>query len=82
MPKRPDPRPQDPNRLLDFLQANLQLKNDAQLSRTIGVAPPVLSKLRHKRLQVNAAFLVAAYDATGLSINDLRSVLYHTEPGA
>jgi hypothetical protein len=77
MPRRKaDPRPQDPNAFLDFLQARLQLKNDAQLSRTMGVPPPVLSKFRHFRVPVGASFLIQAHDITGLTLNDLRSILY------
>jgi hypothetical protein len=70
------PRKQDPNRFLDFLQAHLKLKNDAQLSRTMGVAPPVLSKFRHFRVPVGPAFLIQAHDFTGLSLNELRAVLH------
>ena len=41
----------DPNNLLDTLIKQLHLKNDAALSRALEVAPPVISKIRHRRLQ-------------------------------
>lgn len=40
----------DPNALLDALMEKLRLKNDAALCRLLEVAPPVISKIRHKRL--------------------------------
>ena len=42
----------DPNNLLDSLIEKLHLKNDAALSRALEVAPPVISKIRHRRLPV------------------------------
>jgi hypothetical protein len=42
----------DPNNLLDTLIKHLHLKNDAALSRALEVAPPVISKIRHRRLPV------------------------------
>lgn len=73
------PRKQDPNGFLDFLQEHLKLKNDAQLSRTMGVPPPVLSKFRHFRVPVGPAFLILAHDFTRLSLDELRAVLYVPE---
>jgi plasmid maintenance system antidote protein VapI len=80
MPKQnPDARVQSPNHFLNHLVSHLKLKNDAALARFMDVAPPVLSKIRHKRLSVTASILIKAHDATGLSINQLRDVLYASE---
>jgi hypothetical protein len=80
MPKLIMPqRKQDPNRFLDFLLGHLDLKNDAALSRRMGVPPPVLSKFRHFRVPVGPAFLIQAHDYTGLSLNELRAILYLPE---
>ena len=38
----------DPDKLLDALLDRMQLKNDAALARTLGMAPPSLSKIRHR----------------------------------
>lgn len=67
--------PQDPNHLLDSVLAYMGLKNDAALARVLSVAPPILSKLRHHKNRVSAAFLLKLYDATGLSITTLRTLL-------
>ncbi|RZI40305.1 hypothetical protein EGT07_24830 [Herbaspirillum sp. HC18] len=65
----------DPNRLLDTLLERLNLKNDAALSRTLGVAPPVISKIRHGRLPVGASMLVRMHEETGLNIRELRDLM-------
>lgn len=80
--KRQDPRPQNANLLLDTLLEVLKLKNDAAMSRLMEVAPPVISKMRHKRLPVSADFLIRAHDISGLSLNDLRAVLYTPAQGS
>lgn len=65
----------DPNRLLDVLRKNLKVKNDAALSRTLEVAPPVISKIRHRKLPVGAALLIRMHEVTGLNIIDLRYLM-------
>ena len=68
-------REYDPNRLLDALIEHLRLKNDAALSRALEVAPPVLSKIRHRRLPVGAAILIRMHEVSGLTIGDLRYLM-------
>jgi plasmid maintenance system antidote protein VapI len=65
----------DPNRLLDTLIKKLQLKNDATLSRLLEVAPPVISKIRHKNLPVGASMLIRIHEETGLSIREIRELM-------
>jgi hypothetical protein len=74
--KKPDPRQQNANNLLDKLLEVLGCKNDAAMCRVMSIAPPVISKMRHLHLPVSANFLIAAHDASGLSINELRALLY------
>jgi plasmid maintenance system antidote protein VapI len=69
-------KPQNPNLFLDKLLEILALKNDAALARLLEIGPPVISKLRHERVRVTASMLIKAHDATGLSIGQLREVLY------
>src|SRR5437588_12893159 len=61
----------DPDRLLDALIEKLHLKNDAALSRALEVAPPVISKIRHRRLPVGASLLIRMHEVSELSIRDL-----------
>ncbi|HYD81139.1 MAG TPA: hypothetical protein VEC06_15145 [Paucimonas sp.] len=65
----------NPNRLLDTLQSKLCLKNDAALSRALGVAPPVLSKIRHRRMPVAAGLMIQIHDATQLTIDEIRTLM-------
>src|SRR3954471_12190407 len=65
----------NPNHLLDILIEKLNLKNDAALSRALEVAPPVISKIRHRRLPVGAPLLIRMHEVCGLSIGDLRELL-------
>lgn len=64
-----------PDRLLDTLRENLRLKNDAQLCRFLEIAPPIVSKIRHRRLPVGASLLIRMHEASGLNIKDLRFLM-------
>ena len=63
------------NPLMDHLLEHLNLKNDAELSRTLGVAPPVISKIRHNRLPVGATLLIKMHEVTDISIKTLKSLV-------
>lgn len=65
----------DPNRLLDTLLEKMNLKNDAALSRALEVAPPVISKIRHRRLPVGASLLIRMHEVSNMSIRDLRDLM-------
>ena len=65
----------DPNNLLDSLIEKLHLKNDAALSRALEVAPPVISKIRHRTLPVGASLLIRMHEVTDLSIRELRELM-------
>jgi predicted unusual protein kinase regulating ubiquinone biosynthesis (AarF/ABC1/UbiB family) len=65
----------DPNNLLESLIEKLNLKNDAALSRALEVAPPLISKIRHRRLPVGASLLIRMHEVSALSIQDLRHLM-------
>lgn len=65
----------NPNRLLDELIQRLSLKNDAALARTLEIAPPVISKIRHLRLPVGPSMLIRMHEESGLSIRELRDLM-------
>lgn len=65
----------DPNHLLDSLIEKLKLKNDAALSRALEVAPPVISKIRHRRLPVGASLLIRMHEVSELTIGELRALM-------
>jgi len=68
-------KPYDPNRLLDAMMEKLDAKNDAELCRALGVEPPLISKIRHRRLPVSASLLIRMHDVTDLSIRELRDLM-------
>lgn len=59
--------------LLEHLKAALHLKNDAALARKFGVAPPVVSKIRHGVLPVGDSFLVKSHEIGGMTFAQLRT---------
>ncbi|MDB5841820.1 MAG: hypothetical protein JWQ23_3772 [Herminiimonas sp.] len=65
----------DPDHLLGSLIGKLNLKNDAALSRALEVSPPMISKIRHRRLPVTASLLIRMHEVSDLSISELRSLL-------
>lgn len=73
--KLAEQRRYDPDNLLASLIGKLNLKNDAALSRALEVAPPVISKIRHRRLPVGASLLIRMHEVTDLSINELRLLM-------
>lgn len=69
------PKPYDPNAMLDTILAKLQLRNDAALSRLLEIQAPVISKIRHHRMPVSGALLVRIHEATGLSVRTLQDLM-------
>lgn len=65
----------NPDPLLDAVIKHLHLKNDAALSRVLAVAPPVISKIRHRKLPIGASLLIRMHEVTDLSIKDLRGLM-------
>lgn len=68
------------NDLLDAVMAKLDLKNDAALARTLEVAPPVISKIRHGRLPVGATLLIRMHEVTDIAIRELKAIATSTAP--
>jgi len=65
----------DPTKLLDSLIDKLGIKNDAALSRVLEGAPPVISKIRHRKLPVGASMLNKMHEVSDLSIKELRALM-------
>ena len=71
----PQPAIYTPNKVLDAIIAKLQLKNDAALSRALEVAPPVISKIRHRTLPIGATILLRMHEVSDFSIRELRALM-------
>ncbi|WP_426110681.1 hypothetical protein [Massilia sp. PWRC2] len=65
----------NPAKVLDAIIAKLKLKNDAALSRVLEVAPPVISKIRHRSLPIGATILLRMHEASAISIRELRALM-------
>ena len=64
-----------PDTLLDAIIAKLELKNDAALSRALEVAPPVISKIRHRTLPIGATILLRMHEVSDFSIRELKALM-------
>lgn len=65
----------NPDHLLDNLIKKLKLKNDAALSRALEVAPPLISKIRHRRVPVGASLLIRMHEVSDMSVRELRDLM-------
>jgi transcriptional regulator with XRE-family HTH domain len=65
----------DPNHLLDTVRHKLNLNSDAQLSRTLEISQPAISKIRNMKAPVNANFLIRLHEVTNISIRELRLLM-------
>lgn len=74
MSKAPAPQPGAP-KLLDHFIETLGLKNDAALARTFEVAPPVISKIRHKKLPFGDSMILKAHEKLGFTVQSIRQIL-------
>ena len=72
---QPHPVTYNPDNLIDALIERLELKNDAALARLLEIAPPILSKIRHRRLPVGAALLIRMHEVSGLPVRELRNLM-------
>ncbi len=63
-----------PHALLDTLIKQLKLPNDAALARTLSLAPPVLSKVRHHKLPLGPVAQLRIHEASGMTFRDIRAL--------
>jgi plasmid maintenance system antidote protein VapI len=63
------------NKLLDTIKRELDIHNDAHLARLLKAPPSAISKIRYGTSTITAEFILKVYDATGWSIEDIRSLL-------
>lgn len=65
------------NKLLDAVIANLNIKNDAQLSRILEIAPGNLSKIRHGHLKVGATLILRIHELTDykMSVKEIKGLI-------
>jgi len=65
----------NPNKFINYLIDAMCLKNDAALSRELGVRPPVISKIRNGRLAIGASILIKAHEKLNVPTLKLRKMM-------
>jgi len=65
----------DPDNLLDAVIERMNTKNDAGLARALEVAPPVISKIRNRRLTVGATMMIRIHDKAGMQIDEIHQLM-------
>ena len=67
----------NPGLVIDRLRELRRLRNDAELSRILGVQPPTVSKIRSGKANFSAAMILRIHEVYGLAVADLRRMLHH-----
>ena len=62
-------------KLLDKIKELYNIKNDAQLCRTIGARPPTISKIRSGKVKVSADMILKIHETLGMPVADIRALL-------
>jgi plasmid maintenance system antidote protein VapI len=61
--------------LLDKVKELYNIKNDAQLSRTLDVPRPTISKIRSGKITVSADMILRIHETLGMPVADIRALL-------
>lgn len=64
----------NPAALFEHVLDYTHTRSDAQLAKMLGVAPPAICKIRHKKVRMTADMLIRLHDATGKSLDELRGI--------
>jgi len=64
-----------PHVLFDFLKKESELKSDADLSRALKIAPPVISKIRSGKIRVGAEIIIRIHLQTEMPIKEIFNLL-------
>ncbi|HJV52808.1 MAG TPA: hypothetical protein VJ652_15175 [Noviherbaspirillum sp.] len=63
------------NKLLDLIISTYNLKNDADLARTLQLTPPQISKMRYGHLSVTGDMIIRFHEFTGWEVKDIKTKL-------
>ena len=66
--------------LINAVREEFNLPSDAHVAKFLKVSAPTISKLRHGVSRETADFILAVYDATGWSIEKIRSYIPDANP--
>ena len=63
------------HRLFDHLINNCGFKNDADIAKKLKTTAPIISRTRVGYFKVGPTMILAVYDATDMSIEEIRGLL-------
>lgn len=63
-----------PFKLLEELKLKYKLKNDRALAAKLEVSPVVISKVKHGKLGLSAAFIIRIHEAVGMPVKRIREI--------
>lgn len=62
-------------KLLDYLKETYNLKNDAEISRRLEVAPPVISRIRSGKINVSAEIMIRIHETFDMPIKEIKALI-------
>ena len=69
-----------PHALLDFLIEGGWAKDDQTLAKLLNTTPPVISRVRNDTRGVTPNLILAIYDHTNLTIEEIRGLIKGKKP--
>ena len=63
------------NTLFNYVQEKKHIKSDAQMSRELGISPPVVSSMRRGKLTAGPSMILGIHETYGVPIKKIRALL-------
>ena len=63
------------NKLFDYIKEQYRLKSDLALSEMLDTTPQVICRVRSGDMRLSAALVLAVYDATEMTIEEIREMI-------
>jgi len=70
-----DGQPKQEYPLFDYLKKNGWGQSDYALAKRLHITPPVISRIRNGKKAISARIILAVYDNTDLSIEQIRELI-------
>ena len=61
--------------LFDFLKKEYKISSDRELCAALGIAAPVLSKIRHGVIGISGDIMILIHEKTGMTIADIKELI-------
>jgi plasmid maintenance system antidote protein VapI len=74
------PREDKPHAVLDYLIDKGWAKNDQNIAKMLNTTPPVISRVRNDRRGITPNLILAIYDHTNLTIEEIRGLIKGKRP--